>query len=247
MKRCRFRNRSNARGFTLIETLIATALMGAVLAALATVTAQWLPNWNRGFERVQRAELLDLGLERLVDDLSAAEFIPPNRASPNPLFDGSQLAVTFVRSAIGPNTRPGLEVVRIAETADERGPVMVRTRAPFMPITPGAGAGNELKFSDPVVLVRTPYRISFAYAGRDRIWQDTWHDATLLPSSVRVTLRDAASQRTLSVSTAALIHVQLPVECIRANVTTDCGRLPPGVPITPGAPPNPGANSSPAR
>jgi general secretion pathway protein J len=41
-------------GFTLIETLIATALMVAILAALATITAQWLPNWNRCFARVQR-------------------------------------------------------------------------------------------------------------------------------------------------------------------------------------------------
>ena len=68
------------RGFTLIEALFATALMGAILAALATVTAQWLPNWNRGFARVQRNELLALGLERLVADLAAAEFVQPRVA-----------------------------------------------------------------------------------------------------------------------------------------------------------------------
>src|SRR5438067_1558613 len=39
---------SRAAGFTLIETLIAMALMSAILAALSIVTAQWLPNWNRG-------------------------------------------------------------------------------------------------------------------------------------------------------------------------------------------------------
>ena len=38
-------------GFTLIETLAALALTGLVLSALATLTAQWLPNWNRGFAR----------------------------------------------------------------------------------------------------------------------------------------------------------------------------------------------------
>ena len=32
--------------------LLATVLMATILASIATLTAQWLPNWNRGFERV---------------------------------------------------------------------------------------------------------------------------------------------------------------------------------------------------
>ena len=95
------------RGFTLVEALLATALMGAILAALATVTAQWLPNWNRGFARVQRAEQLALGLERLVADLAAADS-SRRAASRMPVFDGTD-SVTFLRTALGPNTRPGLE------------------------------------------------------------------------------------------------------------------------------------------
>ena len=43
------RRRSRIAGFTLVEAMVATALMGMILAAIATVTAQWLPNWNRGF------------------------------------------------------------------------------------------------------------------------------------------------------------------------------------------------------
>ena len=103
-------------GFTLIEALAATVLMGMILAALATVTAQWLPNWDRGFARVQRSELLDLALERMIADLAAAEFVSPSRKTTQPLFEGAELSVTFVRSAFGPNVRGGLEIVRIAET-----------------------------------------------------------------------------------------------------------------------------------
>src|ERR1700694_5384699 len=106
MKRRRSRKRTSIAGFTLIETLIATALMVAILAALATVTAQWLPNWNRGFARVQRTELAAIGLERVVADLAAAEFVPPHGETRGPLFEGAALSVTFVRSALGPNTRP---------------------------------------------------------------------------------------------------------------------------------------------
>ena len=63
-------------GFTLIEVLIATLLMTVILGSLATVTAQWLPNWNRGMARVQRAERLAIGIERIAADLSVAEMMP---------------------------------------------------------------------------------------------------------------------------------------------------------------------------
>ena len=166
-------NRTRAReavaGFTLIETLIATALMVAIMAALATVTAQWLPNWNRGFVRVQRTELLSLGIERVVADLAAAEYVPANYATKRPLFEGRELAVTFVRTAIGPNSPPGLEIVRINEAADVRGLALLRTQMPFAPVDPNTGI-DPRRFGDPVVLVRAPYRVSFSYAGDDRAW-----------------------------------------------------------------------------
>src|SRR3954447_25537122 len=43
-------------GFTLLEAVIALALMGIILGALATISSQWLPNWNRGIGRLQREE-----------------------------------------------------------------------------------------------------------------------------------------------------------------------------------------------
>jgi general secretion pathway protein J len=192
-----------------------------VLTALATVTAQWLPNWNRGFNRTQRAEMLDIAIERLVADLAAAEFIPSNRKTTRPLFEGTELGVTFVRSAFGPNTRPGLEIVRIAETADRQGSALVRARMPFVP---AATSTEQAHFADPVVLLRAPYRVSFSYAGQDRVWKNTWLEAPQLPSAVRLTIRDATTERTLSVSTAAVIHTQLPARCAAGKERRGCGR-----------------------
>ena len=77
-------------GFTLLEVLLATLLMTVILAALATVTAQWLPNWNRGIARVQRAERLATGLDRIVADLSVAEQMTMNGDAKVPLFDGAE-------------------------------------------------------------------------------------------------------------------------------------------------------------
>jgi general secretion pathway protein J len=212
--------RTSVAGFTLIEALVATVLMGLVLASLATITARWLPNWNRGFVRVQRNESLEFGLERIVDDLASAEFIPPNARDPHPLFDGTPTAVVFVRSAIAPNDHRGLDIIRIAEMIDARGSALIRSRRPFAPTSPQA-TFEERPFTDPVALIRLPYRVSFSYAGRDRVWKETWHDAAQLPSAVRISVRDAATQRLLPVSTAVALHVDAPAQCAKSS-GSDC-------------------------
>jgi general secretion pathway protein J len=199
---------SNA-GFTLLEALVAMALMGIVMGALATVTAQWLPNWNRGLVRVQRNEQVAIALDRLVGDLSAAAFVSPNREVKQPLFVGTELGVTFVRSALGPNTGPGLEIVRIAETADSQGRALVRMRAPFAPLAIGNLALDQIPFADPVVLLRAPLRVTFSYAGLDGAWIPTWQAAVGLPAAVRFIARDATSERVLAVSSATRVHVDM--------------------------------------
>jgi len=77
-------------------------------------------------------------------------------------------------------------------------------------------------FSDPVVLMRAPYRATFSYAGPDHAWLNSWHDANQLPVAIRVLVRDAATQRTLAVSTATLLHVNAPAECARAKSAKEC-------------------------
>jgi general secretion pathway protein J len=214
-------------GFTLVEALLATALMGAILAAIATVTAQWLPNWNRGFTRVQGSEMLAVGLERIVADLAAAEFVTAGAGVRQPVFDGTELSVTFLRTAIGPNTRPGLELVRIMEMGGDKGLMTVRTRARFLPMGRD-GTSVQPPPGNPVVLVRAPYRVTFSYAGADLAWRNVWRGEGELPRAIRVQLRDATTDRTLSVSTATLVHAEMPAECVLAEVIADClNRQPP--------------------
>jgi general secretion pathway protein J len=210
--------RSGEAGFTLVEMLIATVLMVFILTALVTVTAQWLPNWNHGMARMDRDERFAFGLNRMVEDLAVAEFVPANTAVKIPYFDGSELSVSFVRTAIGPSTRPGLEFVRFQEVADVSGPALVRSRAAFVPMD----AYAQVRFADPVVLIRSPYRVMFAYAGADDTWQSAWHGGGELPKRVRITVRDGVTQQKLAVSTAALVHVDAPAECVREKNVEQC-------------------------
>jgi general secretion pathway protein J len=219
------RTLADEAGFTLIEVLVATLLMTVILAALATVTAQWLPNWNRGMVRVQRAERLALGLDRIAADLSVAEMLPINGDAKVPLFEGSELAVTFVRTAVGPNTRPGLEIVRLVEKADSQGLAMVRERVPFAPMPRDA----QIRFIDQVVLIRAPFRVTFSYAGPDQVWQPNWSGQTQLPDKIRITVRDGATGQSLSVSGAIIVHANAWAECARAKNAATCltGRVKP--------------------
>jgi general secretion pathway protein J len=205
-------------GFTLIEVLMATLLMTVILGGLATVTAQWLPNWNRGMARVQRAERLAIGIERIAADLSVAEMIPLNADTRTPLFEGAELSVTFVRTAVGPNARPGLEIIRLIEKADDQGLALVRERAPFAPLP----ADAQIRFADQVVLIRSPFRVAFSYAGPDQVWQPVWRGQRQLPDMIRISVRDIATGRVLAVSTAAIVHINAAPECARAKSATQC-------------------------
>jgi general secretion pathway protein J len=212
------RTAAGEAGFTLIEVLMATLLMTVILGALATVTAQWLPNWNRGMARVQRAERLAIGIERIAADLAVAEMLPINGSSKTPLFEGSELSVTFVRTAVGPNARPGLEIIRLIEKADDQGLALVRERTPFAPMPTDA----QIRFADQVVLIRSPFRVTFSYAGPDQVWQPVWRGQKQLPDMVRIAIRDVATGRVLSVSSAAIVHVNAPAECARAKNASQC-------------------------
>ena len=109
-------------GFTLVEALLAVLLMSVIVAALAMVTAQWMPSWDKGIARLRRVDALAVGLDRLTADLAAAEFVSAVDGSDAPIFEGAELSVIFVRTTLSPNAESGLQVVRIAETSDERGP-----------------------------------------------------------------------------------------------------------------------------
>jgi general secretion pathway protein J len=210
-------------GFTLVEMLAASMLMGIILAALATITAQWLPNWNRGVAQLQREKILATGLDRLTGDLAAAEFVSVGSGNAPPVFDGDEVSVTFVRTMLEPNAGLGLQLVRIAETSDdEGGPTLARSTAPLpMGASQGIDA-DALDFTNSVVVIRSPYRVSFSYAGPDRVWRDDWHGQPVLPRAVRIQIRDNATSALLAATTSTLIHAELPASCTWTGVVSNC-------------------------
>jgi general secretion pathway protein J len=212
-------------GFTLIEALVAVLLTSVIMTALAAVTAQWMPGWERGIRRLQRIDTLAAGFDRLVGDIAAAEIVSTQGDKAPPLFDGRELSVVFVRPTLNPNSTGGLEIVRLAQTSDDRGPVLVRSTTPFAPDAAHAGDADAITFANPVAMLRGPYSISFSYAGVDRIWHDTWRRQPILPRTVRVRLRDLATMTTLAISTTTPIYAEVSPACVLAATTTQCPEL----------------------
>jgi general secretion pathway protein J len=211
-------------GFTMIEALVGVALMGLILSLLATVTAQWIPNWRAGFARIQTADLAALALDRLTADLAAAEFISPIGQG-RPLFYGSASEVTFVRLPLGPKptTGPaptGLEIIRFADSEKDGG--LVRSRIPFSPESSVGVSTPDFEFSDASLLLRAPFKVSFGFAGPDRVWADDWTNSTTLPAAVRITVRNAYSDRILAVSTATLVHINAQAACASNTADSQC-------------------------
>jgi len=103
--------------------------------------------------------------------------------------------------------------------------VTVRSRAAFTPLAVGVSMFEQVHFADPVVLLRPPLRLSFAYAGPDRVFRDSWRDMDALPTSIMLTVRDAATERVLSVSTVTPVHVNAPAQSVKSSdETPDAGK-----------------------
>ncbi len=209
-------------GFTLFEALVAVALMGLVLGMLGTVTSSWLPTWNVGFWRLQRADLVGLALERIAADLASAEFVSLDRSSQRATFAGTSSTVVLVRSALGPNAVEGLEIIKIAEEPDQGGFALVRSRAPFALVGKVDGDVSMIAFTDKVTLLRQPFRVTFAFADATLEWRDLWRDVPSLPSAVRVTIADSRKTKGHFSSLIAFPHVNAAAACARAGSAWGC-------------------------
>ncbi len=203
--------RSSNAGFTLLEMMLALALTGVMVSAIAVFAGQWMTSWRAGFAQLQATDLLSLGLERLSADISSAQYAAVNSAQETTLFLGDAKSVVFVRRSPAPDTLGRLEVVRIAQTTDARGAALIRTRALYVPLSPGTPI-SSLHFTDPVALIRAPFLISFAYAGATRVWRESWSLNKALPAAVRVTVRTVGHAEVISASTAISLHVTGKIE-----------------------------------
>jgi general secretion pathway protein J len=120
------------------------------------------------------------------------------------------------------NADAGLQMVLIRETNNENGPALVRSTAPLLIGTEQAADVGGFDFADPVIVIRSPYHVSFSYAGPDRVWRDRWKNQLVLPRAIRVQVRDSTNLALLAATTSTLVYTELPARCTWVGMAPNC-------------------------
>jgi general secretion pathway protein J len=180
------------RGFTLLELLIALAIVGALLAIAFGGLRTALAAWRQGEDRAESHQHAR-GVAVLLGRAIGATY--PYRAastSPQPvvLFRGSASRIEFVTEA--PPVPHGIPIaftaVVVSREDGEPGGLVIRQRA--LP--------NREPFADAQVVFRDPAvaTLGFRYLDADGAWQDAWDSDTALPRAVAIAVGTSGNGRT---------------------------------------------------
>ena len=170
--------RANA-GFTLIETLAALAIAGAIFGVIAEFSGRLLLNWNRNDRTIAAMEMITRGLGRLGTDLTLAlPMTPPGTDGSTAYFIGDPKHLMFVAATgFGVGDR-GLELLDFAMNDNQDDFYLVRQRAPV--------SNPPTQLRDPVILLHGRMQVRFAYRDSAGSYSDTWAKRPDLPSAVAV-------------------------------------------------------------
>jgi general secretion pathway protein J len=186
--------RRQARGFTLVELLIALAIVGALVAIAFGGLRVAVASWRQGEERAEAHQHVRSVALILARALSAAY---PYRASrgqgPDPvvLFAGTETKVEFVTQATPfPGGIP-IAFTAVVLSMDDGGEpgLVVRQRA--LP--------NREPFSEAAIVYRDPSvtTLKLAYIDEGGAWKDIWDasESRSTPRAVRVTVATSLNGR----------------------------------------------------
>jgi general secretion pathway protein J len=189
------RPRRGQQGFTLVELLIALAIVGALVAIAFGGLRVAVASWRQGEDRAEAHQHVRSVALTLARALSAAY---PYRASrsdgPEPvvLFEGTESRLEFVTQAAPfPGAAP-IAFTAVVLTFDEAGEAGLVVRQRALP--------NHDPFTEAAIVYRDPSvtALRFAYLDEAGEWQATWDvtETRTTPRAVRVTVATALNGRT---------------------------------------------------
>ena len=205
--------RSRRRGFSLLEAVLALVLATLLFGGISLYTGTWLRQWEGIVERGGRDDTVAVVLDRIVEDLEAAQPIHADGPGGRRVsFEGGGDTVVFLRPALGFDARAGLD--RIAYVTPFLGGTSAITRS--RRDHGGSGRGGE-----DLPLMRGAMRLRFSYAGEDGVLSSTWNDAQSLPAFIRVEISGDHPQPWAEAAFARL-RIRMPANCGTPDMLPEC-------------------------
>jgi general secretion pathway protein J len=205
------------RGFTLIELVVATALLGTMMVLMYSGLSFSLRGWDAGAANGERIADRRIGENFLRRELS--EIFPMRWKDPMVLrlaFEGETQRVRFVSSRPADVTGGGLSLVglEVEAGADSRDRSLVMRRA--MPDDDAKDFGPLDRARGTVILAGVD-SVAFSYFGAendftDPKWSDSWTYVGRIPQLVRMRIRTVEG-------------TVLPEMVIRVNLGEEAGCL----------------------
>ena len=214
-----------AAGFTMIELVLAMALLGAMMVLLYSGLAFALRSWDAGEANGRRIADRRIGenfLRREMAELFPMRFKDP--MSVKVAFEGGAQKLRFVSSRPAGITQGGLSLVGVeveaGATPRERNLVMRRA----MPDDEAKDFG-PLDRAERTVLIEDVESVQFAYFGTENDftepkWYDTWPYTERIPRLVRIRIK--APDATLMAEMVMRIELSEEAGCLENSFQRVC-------------------------
>ena len=186
------RGRCAARGFTLLELIVALVLLGLLSTVLFGSVRFAGRSTDSGQAKVEAAASMRLAQEFLRANLEAQHPLRMRKMVDWPLlFTGTRDELRYASSLPARVAGGGIWFYRLAvQSSDARSPLVLERTIPDL----AAGAFPDFANAERSVLADDIASIQFGYYGRDPdaapsvepTWRDEWNDKQRLPLVIRV-------------------------------------------------------------